>query len=284
MTLPLITINLFDMAFKHLERPDGRYSSVHQKIAKKVAFVRDQNPYDGITVITDHMLPHTSVQSTYKIGWLLETREVNEGTYNNFESFKDRYDFIMTHDQKLLDEYPDKTRFTVFGGTWIEEENYGVHPKTENVSMIYSDKRNFTGHKLRHEIAEKVSGVEFYGGATPRPVFRKEMALVDYRYSIVIENSKTPNYFTEKLIDSLIVGTIPVYWGAPNIGDFFDVRGMIIIEDGSNIQEVVDSLNEEDYNSRMEYVRKNAELARQYAITEDWMYDNIFKELVARSK
>jgi hypothetical protein len=209
---------------------------------------------------------------------LIETREVTSFGYDSFERYKDGYDFVMTHDQELLDKYPDKAKFTIFGGSWIKTNNYGLHPKTKGISMIYSDKRLFTGHKLRHEIANGLTGVDFYGGAA-KAVRYKEEALLDYRYSIVIENSKTPNYFTEKLVDAMIVGTVPIYWGAPNIGDFFDVRGMIIIDGPEGIQNIVDSLNEETYLSKIEYIKNNIELAKKYAVTEDWMYENIFKDL-----
>ena len=145
--------------------------------------------------------------------------------------------------------------------------------------MIYSDKQYLTGHKLRHQVAHSIQGIDLFGRGTPRPLQYKEDALVDYRYSIVIENAKTDNYFTEKLVDSLIVGTIPIYWGCPNIEKFFNTKGIIVVNSLEEIQEVVGSLTENDYLSRIEYIKENIELAKQYAVTEDWMYENIFKDL-----
>lgn len=279
---PKIKVNLFDNSFGHLTKANGRYSSVHNKISEHVEYVRGNSSYDGITLFTDQYLNSfeaKDVISNYKIGWLLETREVDPSRYNNFEQYKDNFDFVMTHDQELLKNYPDKTKFTIFGGTWIKTNNYGLHNKIKGISMIYSDKQYLTGHKLRHQIAHSTQGIDLFGRGTTRPIKDKEEALVDYRFSIVIENAKTENYFTEKLVDSLIVGTVPIYWGAPNIGDFFDIRGMIIIEGAEGIQNIVDSLTENDYISRIEYIQKNIELAKQYAVTEDWMYQNIFKQL-----
>jgi glycosyltransferase involved in cell wall biosynthesis len=277
--IPAIDINLFDDAFVHLAKPNGRYSSVHDKTASKVRFTRRQNPYQGITISTDqHLLP-SNIESKYSLGWLLETREVSSHRYDTFEEYMNEFDFVMTHDQKLLDRYPDKTRFTIFGGTWIKTNNYGLHPKTKGISMIYSDKQYLTGHKLRHEVARSIQGIDLFGRGTPRPLLYKEDALVDYRYSIVIENAKTENYFTEKLVDALIVGTVPVYWGCPNIEMFFNTKGIIVVNSLEEIQEVVGSLTESDYISRIEYIKENIELAKQYAVTEDWMYENILKDL-----
>jgi hypothetical protein len=54
---------------------------------------------------------------------------------------------------------------------------------------------------------------------------------------------------------------------------------MIVVNSLEEIQEVVGSLTENDYLSRIEYIKDNIELAKQYAITEDWMYENILKDL-----
>jgi hypothetical protein len=37
-----------------------------------------------------------------------------------------------------------------------------------------------------------------------------------------VESSSETEIFTERLIDCLVTKTIPIYWGCPNISDFFD--------------------------------------------------------------
>ena len=41
-----------------------------------------------------------------------------------------------------------------------------------------------------------------------------------FRYAIAFENSRETDYVTEKFFDPLSIGTIPIYLGAPNIGEF----------------------------------------------------------------
>lgn len=41
--------------------------------------------------------------------------------------------------------------------------------------------------------------------------------MANYKFNIAFENSIAPDYVTEKFYDSLIVGSVPVYMGAPNI-------------------------------------------------------------------
>ena len=45
--------------------------------------------------------------------------------------------------------------------------------------------------------------------------------LYDYKYSIALENCKKDNYITEKFTDCILCGTIPIYYGAKNVGDYF---------------------------------------------------------------
>ena len=54
--------------------------------------------------------------------------------------------------------------------------------------------------------------------------------LYPYQYSIVMENGRYPNWITEKLIDCLLSRTIPIYWGAPNVGEYFDRDGILTFD------------------------------------------------------
>lgn len=62
-------------------------------------------------------------------------------------------------------------------------------------------------------------------------VISKRDTFSRYKFSICHENAKNvPGYVSEKLFDALFAGTVPVYWGAPNIKDlapadiFIDMR------------------------------------------------------------
>ena len=43
-----------------------------------------------------------------------------------------------------------------------------------------------------------------------------------YQFHICIENYQTPHYFSEKIINPLLAGTTPVYWGCKNINNYFE--------------------------------------------------------------
>jgi len=278
----MITVNLWDENCRHLAKSDGRYSMVHEKISKNVKFVRDLKDWDGITIFTDqHLNKDTinSVDSKYKIGWLVENRNIYTHCYESFESYCDELDFIMTNDEYLLNNYPSKTKFVPFGGSWVKENNFKVQPKNKLVSMIYSFKTSMPGHVLRHQVANFIPNIDLYGTGCNKKIDNKEEGLSDYMFTIVIENFNEKNYFTEKLVDPLILGTIPIYWGCPNIDKFFDSDGIITFNDVDELKEIVSNLSVDKYNSLISSVNSNFKKSLDYEITEDWIYDNILSKL-----
>jgi hypothetical protein len=60
----------------------------------------------------------------------------------------------------------------------------------------------------------------------------KLATIARYRFTLAFENSNAPDYVTEKFYDPLLVGSVPVYLGAPNVaehapaaGSYVDVTG-----------------------------------------------------------
>ena len=129
--------------------------------------------------------------------------------------------------------------------------------------------------------------VDSYGRGTERPLECKSDALRRYRFSLVIENVRKDWWFTEKLLDCFALGVIPIYWGCPDIGRFFDTDGMIIVNNINEIKQTLSGLNlsGEDgeisaavvYEGKKKAIQRNFELFKQYAITDDWLYENVFK-------
>ena len=95
------------------------------------------------------------------------------------------------------------------------------------------------------------------------PQGAKALALAEYRYSITVENSKSENYFTEKLIDCFRMGTVPIYWGSESIKDYFNMDGIIYFEEISELDAIFAGLTEEKYVSMLPAIKENYELAKK---------------------
>ena len=107
-------------------------------------------------------------------------------------------------------------------------------------------------------------------GSNPFLGPRKTQLFETFQFSIIIENAKQRNYFSEKIMDCLLAKTIPIYYGCPNIGDFFDVRGFIII-DAEEIEPTIhelyykiSQLDEGYYSRHLEFIENNYKAAQKY--------------------
>jgi len=88
--------------------------------------------------------------------------------------------------------------------------------------------------------------------------------LFDSQFHICIENSKQKNYFTEKIMDCFVTKTVPIYWGCPNIGDFFDYSSIIIVNDLKEIIDACNSLTSESYNKMLLGIENNFLSSKKY--------------------
>jgi hypothetical protein len=78
------------------------------------------------------------------------------------------------------------------------------------------------------------------------------------------------------LIDCFITGTIPIYWGCPSIGNFFDSGGIITFDSLEQLDGIINNLDGE-YEKRIESVKRNFDLCKKYLVADDIIYEKIKK-------
>lgn len=99
--------------------------------------------------------------------------------------------------------------------------------KSKFMSVICSNKSMFPGHTIRKNFIEKLKAhpiskqIDFFGGGNCH-VDDKWDAIAPYKYHLVLENSVVPDYWSEKLADSFLGYSYPLYYGCPNIHNYFD--------------------------------------------------------------
>ena len=74
--------------------------------------------------------------------------------------------------------------------------------------------------------------------------------------------------------------TVPIYWGAPDIGDYFDINGIIQVNSVQEIIDVLRNLNEtqnasRDYMSRMDAIKHNFHKVGFLESPDDMLYRKI---------
>jgi hypothetical protein len=68
----------------------------------------------------------------------------------------------------------------------------------------------------------------------------------NYKFVICFENSTDKDYITEKITNVMFGGAIPIYRGAPNIGDYFNKKSFINYDDYGSYEKMIEKIIELD--------------------------------------
>ncbi len=236
----------------------------------------DKGRHEGaISIHIDNAIKQPTNKLKRNYAWISESSaiipHIIKWVSQNIFYMENNYELIFTHDVRLL-PLSTKMKFILPNAVpWVSD--YGVHKKTKLVSMIASLKKYCSGHLYRHTIIEKYKNqVDLFGTGLNR-IEHKEEGLNNYCFSIAMENDNYPNIFCEKITDCFATGAIPIFWGTPNIGEFFNEEGIIMLTDDFKIEDLSVDL----YESKMEAVLDNYERAINLPTSEDYMYENYIK-------
>ena len=216
---------------------------------------------------------------------------------------QDKFSAILTHDKQLLDALPNTKYFPLAEVTQFnrlhnpaghplyksdqfdqyeipEDKAFQIFPKSKLVSAISSTKAFLPGHRKRLEFISSVRDkVDLYGRGI-KEIPSKLDALQDYMFSIAIENAFDYTYFTEKITDCFLTGTVPIYHGCFNIGDYFDERGILSFQTQEELNNIIDNLTPEKYKEMLPYVEANFKKCFEWPLTNDRIYDIYYKEII----
>lgn len=287
------------------------YNMENSYIPKRFSFTygREDGEFDA-TIITDfEILPYLRGERRVKRGKIIADihesplydqtmRDTYQAVYDNYEKF----DLILTHDERLLTRPNAKFRMCMWRTflTTYHISNDGrvhppddwmiaIHPKSKNISCISSNKTGLEGHRRRLEFINGVlskhgDSIDMFGAGF-NPIPGKIDALRDYRFSIAIENACLVNGASEKISDCFLTGTIPIYYlpGCPNIGDYFNLDGIMTFSTQDELNDIVSKINEDPvglYASKLTAVRENFETVQTYSLNMDDIFEKHIKGIL----
>ena len=205
--------------------------------APQLFFIRDSRYHRGFAKVFTPMplrADGSYVETHSAMGWYVKT---NYKEARNPAGLRNSYGFLRGHRLEL-------------------EE------KRHRMSAVASNLRQLPGHRARYEFIERLKRrfrgeIDFFGtGFHFLP--DKWDGLYPYRYSIAIENDVARNYWTEKIMDCYLAYTIPIYYGCPNIRDFFSPESYIpidIAKPESAEETIAQCLKDPgDYERRLPYI------------------------------
>lgn len=241
-------------------------------------FQWDRLTRQPITFYTDHCIPQVVDDnwSERKIALLIEAPKFRPQHYVWAYRLESHFDYILTYHKEILEKRdPAKWLYYPHCGSWVLPHNWGVHPKSKLVSFLASNKRQAEGHKYRIEVYDRFADrLDCYGGITGGRHIGKDKALKDYCYSIIVAGERGRGFFSDHIIDCMAYGTVPIYWKRFDIGDYFDLDGIVTFEDSDELERVLNAISRIDYMNRFSAIERNLETAAQYRCAEDWLWLN----------
>jgi len=152
-------------------------------------------------------------------------------------------------------------------------ELYATNPRLERnrvISAVQTEKCKYPGHVLRDDFVRnhlsglrgfdlfgRTGSIECYRG--PLPMRAKDVGMFPYKYHFCAENSWEPNYFTEKLGDAFLAYCLPLYWGCPNLEDFFPPESFIRLplEEPERAMEIINkAIRDDEWEKRLPAIKE----------------------------
>ncbi len=240
-----------------------------------------------VEIFIDNFIVNPIPQDTIRIIILQEPYLINNFTFFiNNPAYDNYYTYIFTYDKNILATHPKAKLFLGING-WVKDFNI---EKKFGVSTLIGGKSspNLEGYKLRHEIYNRENEIQI-----PKDIYLSshyklnvdysnklilyddKSIMFDNQFHVTIENTSMDNMFTEKLIDCFQSKTIPIYYGCPNIGEYFNTNGIIQINSITEAISEINKLTPEYYLEKLEYIEENYNKSMKYLSYDNLLYNKI---------
>ena len=228
----------------------------------------------------------TSTHKT-KIAVVMEPMSLCPHNYEFIINHEDQFDLIYVTYPEFKDKLKNPNKIKYYEGgcrSFIHPEQRNIYSKTLNICSIVSHKNILPGHNLRHAIKNHqiANNFNFIDYVNP-PMDDKAMGLKDYRFELIIENEDSP-FFSEKLIDSMLCGCIPIYWNSNNLDYLskFDLDGIVFFKDKDELYNLLNSnyFTQELYESKLEAVKYNFDKAKEFISFGDVLWHAGLKDFL----
>ncbi len=167
------------------------------------------------------------------------------------QAFLDQFDAVLSFRQDL--KHPAVYRCPPMIPWWVGVS--GGHRQERRVNLVYEDlQKNIdpaekrlacsvicsslaytANHRARldfvNQLCDRSQQIDRFGFGH-RPIDDKWQAMRDYRVHVGIENSSCPDYWTEKAADAFLSECLLVYWGCPNLEDYFPQDAFVRLDLG----------------------------------------------------
>lgn len=105
--------------------------------------------------------------------------------------------------------------------------------------------------------------------------------LKQYKFSLIFDNAYLGGMVHEKMTDCLYAGSVPIYWGAPDIADIFPDNCFINFRkfgcDFARLNEYIRSIDENTYNDYIKNINKFISSPAAYNLSQEKYASDMIK-------
>lgn len=227
--------------------------------------IEEPEPGDQACLVPPGRVVHLAAEPARPIGFISESPGVLE--------YLRQFDVCYT----FLDNVLANSRYDLPFLPWMINANHGPSifgsherdvnffrglqslPKTHEISVFCSSQDATPEHRMRlrfvQALTEHFRGrIDWFGNGF-RSIPQKWDGLAPYKYTIVLENQSAAHVVTEKVQDAFLALSFPIYWGAPDIEDYFPSNSLLAI-DAKDLKGSIDAieclLDEDPYEHRLD--------------------------------
>ncbi len=224
---------------KDWKRPDLRRQTPNgEGVWDNIHFSIDAGETCDALVVLNNCLPQSfSTTVDGKNVWALMQEPYVKGVTDWMAEKHDAFDKVFSHylpqqNDRYIRSHPAIPWHVNL--TYDELVSMPTINKSKPISWIVGNVKDLPGHIKRWRFLrllqrEQPFEIDLFGKAV-RFIEYKNEGLLPYRYSLAVENAFTPDYWTEKIADCLLTWTVPIYYGCPNLEDYFPAEAFIRID------------------------------------------------------
>jgi hypothetical protein len=213
--------------------------------------------------------------------------------YNTIEEHKLTSRFY-TNSEKLIgtsDLYVRSPPYVHFhsGKSWSFLDNVKNPEKEFTIGLVTSDLSTLAGHEKRLDFVRRIDGsgvdCKIWGRGDNLLEFKNYKGFLLNKwdahsrcmYSIVIENSVSPEYWSEKFADAILGYSLPLYFGATDLEKYFPARSFVRIDIESEdcIEYIKKVVSSDLYLSRLPFIKE----ARKIILEKENLYSFLDREI-----
>ncbi len=225
------------------------------------------NSPDNATILVESIFGNHSYLKYKK--WMATILFTGESDYSNTRNVSE-YDCVLGFED-TRDNFVKCPLFVIFLVTNLsilkEVENVNRHVLSEippnHASIIlsngYHGKERLEFFNTVRQKMPVFSGGKYennVGFVVPGSYNSSEM--VDFyrrgKFAITMENNDKPYYVTEKIVNGLRSGVIPVYWGTSQVSEFFNPRRFLHLKSDATKQDMADLIERMKNMTDQEYL------------------------------